>query len=95
MVQKVEDSAAIAMEHHLGMTCDTVAGYVQVPCVKRWALGTVKDYNAFLIASFENPGANKVTYDVVIRTMVATGRDMSNKYLETFQGGLAMYMVTR
>jgi len=89
----VEDSAAIAMEHHLGMTCDPVAGYVQIPCIERCAMGAVKAYNSFLIASVETPGYNPVSYDVVLRTMAATGRDMSAKYRETSQGGLAVYMV--
>lgn len=92
-ISVVEDAAAIAMEHHLGMTCDPVAGYVQVPCIERCAMGAVKAYNAFLIASVETPGANKVSYDVVIRTMATTGKDMLSKYRETSQGGLAVYMV--
>jgi L-serine dehydratase len=92
-IRVVEDAAAIAVEHHLGMTCDPVDGYVQVPCIERCAMGAVKAYNAFLIATVETPGYNKVSYDVIIRTMAATGRDMSPKYKETSQGGLAVYMV--
>jgi L-serine dehydratase len=92
-IRVVEDAAAIAMEHHLGMTCDPVGGYVQIPCIERCAMGAVKAYNAFLIATVETPGYNKVGFDVVIRTMAATGRDMSSKYKETSQGGLAVYMV--
>lgn len=89
----VEDSAAIAMEHHLGMTCDPVGGYVQIPCIERCAMGAVKAYNSFLIACVETQGSNQVSFDVVIRTMAATGRDMPAKYRETSQGGLAVYMV--
>lgn len=92
-IRVVEDAAAIAMEHHLGMTCDPVAGYVQIPCIERCAMGAVKAYNAFLIASIAAPGSNQVSYDVVIRTMAATGRDMLSKYRETSRGGLAVYMV--
>jgi len=93
-IRVVEDAAAIAMQHHLGMTCDPVFGYVQIPCIERCAMGAVKAYNAFLIASVETAGYNKVSFDVVIRTMAATGRDMSSKYKETSQGGLAVYMVS-
>ena len=89
----VEDAAAIAMEHHLGMTCDPVGGYVQIPCIERCAMGAVKACNAYLIAYVQTPGYNKVSYDVVLRTMAATGRDMSAKYKETSEGGLAVYMV--
>jgi L-serine dehydratase len=89
----VEDAAAIAMVHHLGMTCDPVGGYVQIPCIERCAMGAVKACNAYLIAYVQTPGYNKVSYDVVLRTMAATGRDMSSKYKETSQGGLAVYMV--
>lgn len=92
-IRVVEDSAAIALEHHLGMTCDPVAGYVQIPCIERCAMGAVKAYNSFLIASVETPGYNPVSYDIVVRTMAATGRDMPAKYRETSQGGLAVYMV--
>jgi len=89
----VENSAVIAMEHHLGMTCDPVGGYVQIPCIERCAMGAVKAMNACLIASAETPGYQKVSFDVVIRAMAATGRDMSSKYKETSEGGLAVYMV--
>lgn len=92
-IRIVEDAAAIAMQHHLGITCDPVGGHVQIPCIERCAMGAVKAYNAFLIATAQPPGYNKVSYDVVIRTMAATGRDMSAKYKETSQGGLAVYMV--
>jgi len=89
----LEDAAAIAMVHHLGMTCDPVGGYVQIPCIERCAMGAVKACNAYLIAYVQTPGYNKVSYDVALRTMAATGRDMSSKYKETSEGGLAVYMV--
>lgn len=84
------NAAEIALEHHLGLTCDPVGGYVQIPCVERNAMGAVKAYNAFLLASRERPAAHKVDLDAVIRAMRDTGRDMSSKYKETSLGGLAV-----
>jgi L-serine dehydratase len=92
-IQVVENASLIALEHHLGMTCDPVGGYVQIPCIERCAMGAVKAMNAYLIASVEAPEYQKVSFDVVVRAMAATGRDMSSKYKETSQGGLAVYMV--
>ena len=82
-------AAEIAMEHHLGLTCDPVGGYVQIPCIERNAMGAVKAYNSFLLASAGDPCRQKVSFDKVVEVMLATGRDMSNKYKETSQGGLA------
>jgi len=93
-IQIIENAATTAMEHHLGLTCDPVRGYVQIPCIERCTMGAVKAYNAFLIASIEKPSHHLVTFDVVIRTMAETGKDMSTKYKETSKGGLALNMVT-
>lgn len=92
-IQIIENAATTAMEHHLGLTCDPVRGYVQIPCIERCTMGAVKAYNAFLIASIEKPSHHLVTFDVVIRTMAETGKDMSTKYKETSKGGLALNMV--
>lgn len=86
----VETAAEIALEHHLGLTCDPVGGFVQIPCIERNAMGAVKAYNAFLIASVEDQGLNLMGLDGVIRAMLETGRDMSAKYKETATGGLAL-----
>nr|WP_284710778.1 L-serine ammonia-lyase [Desulfovibrio aminophilus] len=86
----VETAAEIALEHHLGLTCDPVGGFVQIPCIERNAMGAVKAYNAFLIASVEDQGLNVMGLDGVIRAMLETGRDMSAKYKETATGGLAL-----
>jgi L-serine dehydratase len=86
------NAAEIALEHHLGMTCDPVKGYVQIPCVERNAMGAVKAYNAYLLASAGDPGKQKVSFDQVIQVMLDTGRDMSCKYKETSLGGLAVSM---
>ena len=88
--QVTENAAEIAMEHHLGLTCDPVGGYVQIPCIERNAMGAVKAYNAFLIASTLEDGYQKVDLDEAIAAMAQTGRDMLKKYKETSLGGLAV-----
>ena len=88
-----ENAAEIALEHHLGLTCDPVGGYVQIPCIERNAMGALKAYNAYLIASTENPWHHRVTLDSVIAAMAETGRDMNAKFKETSLGGLAVSMV--
>lgn len=85
-----ENAAETALEHHLGLTCDPVGGFVQIPCIERNAMGAVKAYNAFLITTVEDPSHHKVDLDEVIQAMAETGRDMSRKYKETSQGGLAV-----
>lgn len=89
---QVEAAAEIAMEHNLGLTCDPIGGLVQVPCIERNAMGTVKALNAARIALKET-GSQKISLDMVIRTMLATGRDMKSKYRETSRGGLAVNYV--
>lgn len=89
----VENAAEIALEHHLGLTCDPVGGYVQIPCIERNAMGAAKAYNAALIACNENPAAHIVSYDDALRAMAEIGRDMSCKYKETSTGGLAVCLV--
>lgn len=87
--QQVENAAEIAMEHHLGMTCDPIAGLVQVPCIERNAFGAVKAINAASL-SLRGDGKHIVSLDQVIETMMRTGSDMHAKYKETSQGGLAV-----
>ena len=86
----VENAAESALEHHLGMTCDPVAGYVQVPCIERCAFGAVKAWTAYAIASNEIASRHRVDFDTTILTMAATARDMNTKYKETSEGGLAV-----
>lgn len=86
----VENAAEIALEHHLGLTCDPVGGYVQIPCIERNAMGAIKAYNAALIAATENPANHKVSYDETLQAMAEIGRDMNSKYKETSTGGLAV-----
>jgi len=83
-------AAEIAMEHHLGMTCDPIGGLVQVPCIERNTMGAVKAITAAQIALQSDPAKAKVSLDAVIKTMKETARDMSHKYKETADGGLAI-----
>ena len=87
--QTVENAAESALEHHLGMTCDPVAGYVQVPCIERCAFGAVKAWTAFMIATNEIESRHRVDLDTTIKTLADTGRDMNAKYKETSEAGLA------
>lgn len=83
-------AAEIAMEHHLGMTCDPIAGLVQVPCIERNTMGAIKAITASQLALQSVPDYAKVSLDAVIKTMWDTARDMDNKYKETAEGGLAI-----
>lgn len=89
-ISAIEAAAEIAIEHHLGMTCDPIGGYVQIPCIERNAMGAVKAYNAFLLATAGSATKQKISLDAVIKVMKATGRDMSTKYKETSEAGLAL-----
>jgi L-serine dehydratase len=82
-------AAEVAMEHHLGMTCDPIAGLVQIPCIERNSMGAIKAINAAAIAIDRNPEDIKVPLDNVIATMWETAKDMNRKYKETSEGGLA------
>jgi L-serine dehydratase len=90
--EQIENAAEIALEHHLGMTCDPVAGLVQVPCIERNALGAVKAVTAASLA-LKGDGSHFVPLDAAIETMRQTGHDMSEKYKETSTGGLAVNVV--
>jgi L-serine dehydratase len=87
--EQVENAAEIALEHHLGMTCDPVKGLVQVPCIERNGLGTIKAVSAASLA-LRGDGTHLVPLDACIETMRQTGADMSEKYKETSLGGLAV-----
>jgi len=86
---QIENAAEIAMEHHLGMTCDPIGGLVQIPCIERNAFGAVKAITAASLA-MHGDGTHHVSLDQVIATMRQTGADMQSKYKETSQGGLAV-----
>src|ERR1700760_663039 len=87
--EQIENAAEIGMEHNLGLTCDPVAGLVQIPCIERNAMGSVKAINAARLA-IRGDGTHKVSLDQVIATMRQTGLDMQTIYKETSQGGLAV-----
>lgn len=88
--EQVLMAAEIAMEHHLGLTCDPIAGLVQVPCIERNAMGAIKAINAAEIALESDATKAKVPLDKVIETMWDTAKDMNSKYKETSEGGLAV-----
>jgi L-serine dehydratase len=88
-VAQCQMAAEIAMEHHLGMTCDPIGGLVQVPCIERNVMGAIKAITASHLALSGNPDKARVSLDAVIRTMWETAQDMNHKYKETADGGLA------
>jgi L-serine dehydratase len=86
----VENAAESALEHHLGMTCDPVAGFVQVPCIERCAFGAVKAWTAYAIASNEVASRHRVDFDATVMALAQTAKDMNSKYKETSEAGLAL-----
>ncbi|MEM5430902.1 L-serine ammonia-lyase [Cupriavidus oxalaticus] len=91
-VEQIENAAEIAMEHHLGLTCDPVGGLVQIPCIERNAIGAIKAIGAARMA-LHGDGRHHVSLDEVIKTMRETGADMKTKYKETARGGLAVNVI--
>jgi L-serine dehydratase len=91
-IYQVENAAEIGMEHNLGLTCDPIGGLVQIPCIERNAMGSVKAINAQRLA-MRGDGKHRVSLDKVIKTMRDTGRDMQDKYKETSRGGLAVNVI--
>ena len=89
----VENAAESALEHHLGMTCDPVAGYVQVPCIERCAFGAVKAWTAYAIASNEIASRHRIDFDETVMALAQTAKDMNSKYKETSEAGLALSVV--
>ena len=87
-IDQIEYAAEVAMEHHLGLTCDPVCGLVQIPCIERNAVAAMRAINALSLANFLY-GSRKVSFDIVVETMYQTGRDISHLYRETSEGGLA------
>ena len=91
-VQQCLMAAEIAMEHHLGLTCDPVGGLVQVPCIERNTMGAIKAITASQLALQSNPGKARISLDAVVNTMWETALDMNHKYKETAEGGLAVQL---
>jgi L-serine dehydratase len=91
-VRQIENAAEIAMEHNLGLTCDPVGGFVQLPCIERNAIAAGTAVAAVRLALIGD-GSHKISLDTVIETMRQTGLDMSTKYKETSMGGLAVNVI--
>jgi L-serine dehydratase len=89
-VEEIEYAAEIALEHHLGLTCDPIKGLVQIPCIERNAVAALRAIDAANLAGFLK-GTRKISFDTVVKTMYETGRDLNNKYKETSIGGLAKH----
>ena len=87
-IDQIEYAAEIAIEHHLGLTCDPIRGLVQIPCIERNAVAAMRAINAVSLANFLTD-SRKISFDLVVRTMYETGRDLAHSYRETAMGGLA------
>ena len=87
-LQEIEYSAEVALEHHLGLTCDPVCGLVQIPCIERNAVAAMRAINAVSLATFLTASA-KISFDTVVTAMYETGKDILESYRETSIGGLA------
>ena len=87
-IDQVEYAAEVALEHHLGLTCDPIAGLVQIPCIERNAVAAMRALNAMYLATFLTD-TNKIAFDTVVKTMYETGKDLNKSYRETSEGGLA------
>ena len=92
-VDQIEYAAEMSLEHYLGLTCDPVCGLVQIPCIERNAVAAMRAINALSLANFLS-GSRKISFDLVVKTMYQTGKDLSKSYRETSEGGLAkLYQV--
>ncbi|MCI8444279.1 MAG: serine dehydratase [Clostridia bacterium] len=87
-IDKIENSAEVAMEHHLGLTCDPIYGYVQIPCIERNAVAAMRAFDAATLSLLLEKD-KKISFDLVVETMYETGKDLSKHYRETSEGGLA------
>ena len=88
-INEIERSAEIALEHHLGLTCDPVLGYVQIPCIERNAVCALRAIDSAKLVIFLDTSSNKISFDYVVNTMLETGHDLNSNYRETALGGLA------
>ncbi|MBE6538859.1 MAG: serine dehydratase, partial [Ruminococcaceae bacterium] len=87
-IAQIEYAAEVAIEHHLGLTCDPIKGLVQIPCIERNAVAAMRAINAVNLANFLTD-TRKISFDLIVQTMYETGRDLSKIYRETGEGGLA------
>ena len=93
-IDKIEYAAEIALEHHLGLTCDPICGLVQIPCIERNAVAAMRAINSANLAYFLS-GTRNISYDMVVKTMYETGINLSHSYRETSEGGLARLYTRR
>lgn len=93
-IGQIEYAAEVAMEHHLGLTCDPIHGLVQIPCIERNAVAAMRAINALSLANFLSD-SRKISFDMVVETMLETGRDLAYQYRETSEGGLAKLYRTK
>ena len=93
-LSRIEYSAEIALEHHLGLTCDPICGLVQVPCIERNAVAAMRALNSANLAFFLE-GTRRISYDMVLKSMYRTGIDMHQSYRETSEGGIAAAYMRR
>lgn len=89
--EEIESAAEIALEHHLGLTCDPIGGYVQIPCIERNAVAALRALDAAKLATYLNNSDSKISFDTVVETMLQTGKDLHDNYRETSKGGLAKH----
>ena len=87
-LDQIEYAAEVALEHHLGLTCDPICGLVQIPCIERNAVAAMRAINALSLANFLST-TRKISFDIVVETMYRTGKDLHSRYRETSEGGLA------
>ena len=88
-IDQISSASEIALEHHLGLTCDPIEGYVQIPCIERNAVAALRALDAAKLSSYLNNADSKISFDLVVETMLDTGKDLSYRYRETSEGGLA------
>lgn len=88
-LNEIEQAAEISLEHHLGLTCDPIKGYVQIPCIERNAICALRSIDSVNLINYIDVNDSKITFDMVCKTMLETGRDLKNDYRETAKGGLA------
>lgn len=93
-IDQVEYAAEVSLEHHLGLTCDPICGLVQIPCIERNAVAAMRALNALSLANFLT-GTRKISFDMVVKTMYETGKDLRKEYRETSGGGLAKLNIHR
>ena len=87
-IDQIEYAAEVALEHHLGLTCDPICGLVQIPCIERNAVAAMRAINALSLSNFLSE-TRRISFDMVVKTMYETGRDINARYRETSAGGLA------